>query len=289
MSTIMISIWIIVGTCIRLLIQLACSSSSINVVNATKSIQASLIDPQYSFRYFLETCHLARLYQDGMLTLPISSTQFDSMPVTLLSLFDRLLMSTSKLVSLDSIFGMLTTLIDLLTAIQLLRLVRNVMDDCDSPDKEWEQSLEKQMNPLIHAEYAWIFGENFGCDFKAKHVRNQIPKEPQDIKVPILKTSNLPSTCFILYFMNPITILATSMYPSFQGLQYFCLLTIFERLTSPKTTKAEGIVQTNVLIQSTSLLSLLAYFDFHYMIFLSPTIIWCTRNFCGSKTHMGSK
>ena len=119
---------------------------------------------------------------------------------------------------------------------------------------------------------------------------DQRDKKQQQQRQPIVKLSDIPQLCSIIYYLNPITILSTSIFPSFQGIQYLLLVTIFQQVTV--TAKSENQMKPKQLLQSTFFLAILSYFEFFYVIFLVPLFFWCTRNnYCigNERSYTGNK
>ncbi len=115
----------------------------------------------------------------------------------------------------------------------------------------------------------------------------QAQEQEQGQGQALLNISNVPMLCsMVFYFLNPITILATSIFPTFQGLQYLLLVSAFQEATSapltatPTATSTTSmpipVLRSKVLV-STCLLAILAYFELHHVIFLSP-LIGCIRH-----------
>jgi len=271
-----------------------------------KSIQALLIDPFYSLVNLREHCHLSRMYSDGLVTLTSSSVPLDSnfvlmKPVYLFTLMDRAmnhLISRITMIPFTVLFIAITIFIDLLTAIQLYRLAKNVISFTTFEHK-WEQRLERIMNPRIHPEYSWsLFGERFGTDFQDdenRHIESISDNEEtvndtenNSTNEPICSITDIPQLCCILYYINPITILATSTFPTFQGIQYLLLITAFQLITSTShrrsTSTHREITGQKIrpIIKSTFCLALLTNVELYYIIFVSP-LIWCTRNYTIAK------
>ena len=318
--------------CILCTRNVSSSSNEIRMYGSSmKRIEAILIDPLYSLSQFREMCYLSRLYMNGMLhfsnggsSTGLAAAQWMTKPSSILALMDRLLAVIEDIIPLNVMFGIITILIDVGLTIQLFRLAGNVIT-CTTTDKVWEANLERFMNPRIHPNLAWVFGVRFGQDFKKSDLDsnsntddNDMNTESTTIKTtlqekngnhnktssdndekqqqrqPIINLSDVPQLCTIIYYLNPLTILSTSIFPSFQGVQYLLLVTIFQQVTTAIKSDAKKIQRLPlfVLLRCTCFLAILTYFEFYYVIFLAPLFFWCTRNnhYIGDeRTNTGNK
>ncbi len=278
-----------VGTLIRI-----CFHLSLHIifpeVKQCHGLKAVLIDPWYSLTQLKETSYLSRLYVEGHLNIN-SQGQLEAVPVFLFSFFDKtILHKDHELLELIG-FTLVTILIDLLVALQIFRWTKNVIES-KTLEKNWEVELEKHMNPRIHPNFAHMFGLKFGTQFITQ--QNDVNdssnpngdsrgEEKSNLEVTakntFMRLPDIPSTCCILYFLNPISILASSTEPTFQGLQYLLLLSAFEQITkkSNEEDRVKIIRQWNVFLATFSL-ALLTYIDIYYIIFLSPMIWYVKQN-----------
>lgn len=292
---------LLTGTLIRLCYHLSLQSIFLELKQC-HSLKAVLLDPWYTLPHFREICHLSRLQLDGQLGVPMQNG-LRTKPVFLFAFIDRIMPSEESR-SMDELFILLSIIIDLLIALQLYRLANNITN-AQHLDKQWEFDLERQMNPRIHPTHAWMFDLNFGADFQEdgnkidnecksdgettyKDIHKAIDDDtPKTEKKPMLTNSAMPLGCCILYYLNPMSILASSSYPTFQGVQYLLLLSIFHQITSRYcSTDKKSIQQSldmSILFKATFCLALLTYIDIYYVTFLSP-LIWCIRqNHCSTK------
>ena len=312
----------LVGTFIRILYQtISISLHAIfpELLVFSDGLKAALLDPWYSLSTIKERCHLSSLYIKGNLSSISSSTThyefLDKKPVMLWAFMDELLFRSNgnkEDKSLDIIlFIGLSILMDVLIAIQLFRIAHNVINDMNL-DKEWELNLEPWMNPRIHPDHAWIFGlnkfgtkyqiddeqnnqKNHACQEKgnnnsshmngAHRTNDETEMSTKIQKETILEISDIPRICFILYYLNPISILVSSTDPTLQGVQYLLLLSAFQEITSYSHPSS-----LSKFVKATFFLAVLTYLDIYYIVFLSP-LIWCCRqkHYSDSKKCIGSK
>lgn len=231
---------------------------------------------------------------------------------------------------INIVFVIGSILIDLLLTMQLFHLAINALKIIDSKndivDQQWEQKLERFMHPRIHPPFAFIFGMKFGDDFqqdddddideksatanngntntstttpiytsKEESEKNNELDEIENInmsKEPLCKLSDIPILCSTLYYLNPINILATSTFPSFQGIQYLLLITAFQQVTSLSIDKDESHQRRLKIIKSTLCLAILTNIELHYIVFLPP-LLCCAKNYyslrmlwCKFKEHI---
>ena len=201
-----------------------------------------------------------------------ANSRFTVKPIMLLAFIDRILETISKFVSLNAIFALVAILIDLMTTIQLYRLAQNLTNTI-AVDVIWEQKMEEMMNPLIHPKHAWIFGKRFGTKYEVKSEKADSVAESEKYQA-ILTISDIPQLCCALYYLNPVTVLATSMFPSFQGVQYLLLVSIFQQITSAQNESAT-VARLRLFI-SGFLLAVLTHFEVYCFTYISP-LIWCIR------------
>jgi hypothetical protein len=280
---------LISGTVIRVIVSVLSNTLFFNELMQCHSLKSILIDPLYSMSHFRESCHLSRLYMEGLFSVSSNSANaaFTLKPVLLLALIDRLLEMISRIISLNVFFALMTIFIDLVTTIQLYRLMV-IAINTTNVDKQWEQKIEQFMNPRIHPTFAWVFGEKFGTRFVPKKtddpttIYENLSKsdlsrmESLRLKQAIWNITDVPQLCCIIYYLNPISILTTSIYPSFQGLQYLLLVSMFQQLMSSSTCEKNNNEMLSNVLKSTIILSLLTCFETHYIVFLPP-LIWQIR------------
>jgi hypothetical protein len=291
-----------------------------------KSIQAVLIDPFYSLTNVREVCHLSKLYVNGLLTLQshCDDAQFRKQPILIYAFLDKVMDTIASIVpwDLDIVFVIGSIIIDLLTAIKLFHLANDALRIYSKngivDQLLWEQKLERFMHPRIHPPFAFIFGMEFGNDFqedgddidqpsgntnatnsptttsssgKESEKNNDIDEIIEHVvKEPLCTLSDIPLLCSTLYYLNPINILATSAYASFQVIQSLLLVTAFQQVTS-LTIDKEFHQQILMIIKSSLCLAILTNLELHHIVFLSP-LVWCTKNYssgmlwCKYKIHI---
>mmetsp|Transcript_14085 Transcript_14085/g.15917 ORF Transcript_14085/g.15917 Transcript_14085/m.15917 type:complete len:505 (+) Transcript_14085:138-1652(+) len=250
-------------------------------------LQSLLLDPRYSLSYFRELCHLSGIYMEGSLSIHSNNSQLSTQPTLLLAHTDKVLSTVSSMISLECILSLFTIFIEFLITVQIFRLVRNIVTTNNSADIEWEQRLEQKMNPLIHPENCWLFGLEFGKEFEDKSgiSASSTEKLESDIldvikeRNSICKISELPQLCSMIYYLNPITIIASSNgIPSFQGLQYLLLISAFQHVSSIQNFKRLNINEFQPVIVSTLFLAMLTYMELYNIVFLCPLVCYLQRS-----------
>ncbi len=286
-----------------------------------KSIQAVLIDPFYTWSNIRETCHLSNLYLNGILTLQSNydDVQFSKKPILLYAFIDKIIDTIGSIVpfDLDIVFVIGSIIIDLLTTIQLFHLSINALKIIDSKndilDQQWEQKMERFMHPRIHPPFAFIFGMKFGNDFQQdddddidetsatandgntnktstttptgkeeSEINNELDEIENMSKEPLCNVSDIPILSSTIYYLNPINILATSTFPTLQGIQYLLLITAFQQVTSLSIDKNKFHQRRLKIVKSTLCLAILTNIELHYIVFLSP-LVWCAKNYYSSR------
>ena len=196
------------------------------------------------------------------------------LPPIILALFRPLFHVIQSKLTQDIVVGILLVFVDLLVAIAIhdLALFATFGDDANS---KREARLEQIMDDKIRPKRAWIFGLN------ARSQENQTEQKIQD---PFVEMSDMPQICCLMYYCNPIAILATSCThaPSFQGVIYmFLLIAIRESMAiSAVGTKRRAL-------RSTVFLAFASYFELYYVVYLLPMAIWIGRSNDGTQWNRG--
>lgn len=199
---------------------------------------------------------------------------FFHLPPIILALFRPLFHAIQSKLTQDIVVGIMLVFVDLLVAIAIHDLAFYATFGDDTNSKR-EARLEQIMDDKIRPRRAWIFG------LDARSQENQTEQKIQD---PFVEMSDMPQICCLMYYCNPIAILATSCThsPSFQGVIYmFLLIAIRESMAiSTVGTKRRAL-------RSTAFLAFASYFEPYNVVYLLPIAIWIGRSSDGTQWNRG--
>jgi len=196
------------------------------------------------------------------------------LPPIILAMFRPLFHAIQSKLMQDIIIGIMLVFVDLVVAIVIYDLAFFSISGNDANDKR-EARLERGMDDKIRPKRAWIFGLD---------ARSQDKQVEQKVQDPFVQMSDVPQICCLMYYCNPIAILATSctFSPSFQGVIYvFLLIAIREAMA----TSAVGMKRSALL--STPLLAFASYFEPYSVVYLLPLVIWIKRSSDGTQWNRG--
>eukprot|EP00562_Extubocellulus_spinifer_P007138 CAMPEP_0178517088 /NCGR_PEP_ID=MMETSP0696-20121128/25496_1 /TAXON_ID=265572 /ORGANISM="Extubocellulus spinifer, Strain CCMP396" /LENGTH=518 /DNA_ID=CAMNT_0020147479 /DNA_START=128 /DNA_END=1684 /DNA_ORIENTATION=- len=241
-------------------------------------ITSALINPLYTVTQLRE----------GNFLLDLSSTQtqvnntppdigmmldraYDGMafhlPPLMLLVFRPLFATVQSRYLQDLVIGAIFVVIDLAVALCLYDICRGVLLN-NNARSEREINLETDMNDKIRPRRAWIFGID---------PREKDASSGKEVQPSVVTISDLPQLCCLLYYCNPISIVAScgSKAQSLQSLLYlFLLLAVREAVVATNVTKASGKHRAKIAFAASSFLALASYVELYSFVYLVPISIW---------------
>ena len=245
-------------------------------------ITSALINPLYTVRHLRE----------GNFLLDLSSTQtqvnntppdigmtldhaYDGMvfhlPPLMLLVFRPLFATIQSRYLQDLVIGAIFVVIDLAVALCLYDICRGILLN-NTARSEREIKLEADMNDKIRPKRAWIFGID---------PREKDASSGKDVQPAVVTISDLPQLCCLLYYCNPIAIVAScgSKAQSLQSLLYlFLLLGVREAVVATNMTKTSsykgGKHRAKIAFAAASYLALASYVELYSFVYLVPISIW---------------
>jgi len=205
------------------------------------ALQSILFDPKYTLENLKETIFVSKHMSDGGNSHPLIFAVLDKLITKLPQDFDH-----------DLAFSILALLIDLAIACQLYRLAK-VFIETQTEHMKWEQETEQNMNAKIYPikpSRTYLFGLRFDDDNQA------FPT--------LFATANIPALCAMVYYFNPITILASANgVASIQGLWILLLVSTLMQAGKGNAPLA-GLY-----------LAILCHVDIYNIIFVIPSaLLW---------------
>lgn len=265
-------------------------------------LQSILFNPVYTLTHLRDGHFLSFLRDEAIQDLgeysniyQLDTAVFFRTPPLVLSLVHPLLSWAESLVIQNVIFSILMIIIDLFIALTLKKLAANILF-FKSAVVDWEQQLEPKMNSRIHPSRAWVlgsvFGENYDATIEDTSVKLQVDSTTTEHpvkknEITILHISDIPDVCAILYYCNPISIIASSGVAgmtSLQGLWYLLFILAFTEITRPCKSLEKSVSNGPNVPKSMFYLALVSYVEINHIVYLVPMILLAIQQSNSSDT-----
>eukprot|EP00566_Odontella_aurita_P019484 CAMPEP_0113526716 /NCGR_PEP_ID=MMETSP0015_2-20120614/899_1 /TAXON_ID=2838 /ORGANISM="Odontella" /LENGTH=302 /DNA_ID=CAMNT_0000425079 /DNA_START=209 /DNA_END=1114 /DNA_ORIENTATION=+ /assembly_acc=CAM_ASM_000160 len=274
-------------TVVRIIIVFGFIPTSLNRLLKSPSFTSALVNPVHTFKHLREGNLLIQL-SGGSFENAHNTYAFQSPPL-LMAVFQPLLSVQPQAIQ-DILIGVLITLVDLGAALSLFQISRRCLNNygIGEDDESWAQ---REMHERIRPARAWVFGIKYGSkdtiEEKEKDPFEREEKSKPSSQAPVkslFDISVLPQVCCLLYYCNPVTVLASvgTNDQSFQSIFYLLFLLALREVSrgadAHKTSRGQAI---NIPL-STFYLSLASYAEIYHFVYLIPVSL-LAGNMLGSR------
>ena len=257
------------------------------------AIESALVNPIYTVKHLREGMFLLDMSR-GTVESAYSVGLAFRLPPLVLAAFQLFLAERPRYVT-----GLVILAVDIIISFCLYDICRRVLLESDERVCR-EQRLESQMHERLRPKRAWFFGIGFSSEFPPhKELQEENSSEPQtnaaeeiqkkivdkvsSPSIAVVKISGMSQLCCLLYFCNPVCILASSGIhaQSLQSIFYLLpLLALREVLPLGKPWQPSGHI-VNVPI-SAFYLALASYLELYHIVYLIPIVLLVAKS-CGDK------
>ena len=257
-------------TAIRLVLVLDLIPAALSESLASPALASALVNPLHTVHHLREGNFLLELAASaagegnggGTFDQAYEGMVFHLPPLVLFLFRPTFALVASKDVQ-DAIIGVVFAVVDLGVALTLYDLACSILLDPTDASRR-EASLEAIMENRIRPMRAWVFGL----------VPREAGPRKEYIPAPIVEVRDLPRLCCLLYYCNPVSVLACcgTAVQSLHSLWYLAFL-----LSLREATKSAPNLPL-----ATFFLSVVSYVELYPVVFLIPIALFIgrTRNSC---------
>ena len=252
-------------TAIRLVLVLDLIPAALSESLASPALASALVNPLHTVHHLREGNFLLELAASaagegnggGTFDQAYEGMVFHLPPLVLFLFRPTFALVASKDVQ-DAIIGVVFAVVDLGVALTLYDLACSILLDPTDASRR-EASLEAIMESRIRPMRAWVFGL----------VPREAGPRKEYIPAPIVEVRDLPRLCCLLYYCNPVSVLACcgTAVQSLHSLWYLAFL-----LSLREATKSAPNVPL-----ATFFLSVVSYVELYPVVFLIPIALFIGR------------